>query len=267
MIKPMVFVISLLVALGTSLVKAANSEVVEKATDTVASAEASQCPELKQFDATNLQMVSQVLNSKKPYAALALIESLNTTSPQLDLLKANSLRQINKSSEAEVIYNKLLDSCVAAYAYQGLGWVSSFKNSNQQAARQLKVAAKLLPINSAIRSDYGFALMQIGDYQSAFNEYLTAIELDDKNLRAKYNLVSLMYKTNQTEKAEQLAKRYEISQAEMQEIRADNIGKSSAVKYGSPDTSARSDTKTVCNNKTEKCTGILSMKLGGYTYE
>lgn len=181
------------------------------------------CKELKTEDSTNIDMVNQLLNQKKPYAALAFIDSFDIIAPQLELLKANSLRQIGRDTEAEALYHTLKNSCVGAFVYQGLGLIHNQRGHYQESVNYLKIATKLAPINSTIRSDYGFSLMSIGDYKMSLNEYLTAIELDDRNLLAKYNLIALLYKNNQIDKANQFAKRYGLSDIEINKIRQDLV--------------------------------------------
>lgn len=179
------------------------------------------CKELKAEDSTNIDMVNRLLNQKKPYAALAFIDSFDIIAPQLELLKANSLRKIGRDAEAEALYHTLKNSCVGAFVYQGLGLIHNQRGQYLESVNYLKIATKLAPINSTIRSDYGFSLMSIGDYKMSLNEYLTAIELDDRNLLAKYNLIALLYKNNQIDKANQFAKRYGLSDIEINKIRQD----------------------------------------------
>lgn len=270
---------ALLTAISNISIAAANTQL-------------SKCTELEAEDNTNLNMVSQLLNEKKPFAALAFIDSFNIDLPQLELLKANSLRQMGRQTEAETIYNKLTKSCVSAFAYQGLGLISNLKGQHQDSVNYLKAATKLAPINATIRSDYGFSLMSIGDFKSSLNEYLTAMELDDRNQLAKYNLLALLYKSNQIDQANQFAKRYNLSEIEINKIKQDLLIKQDP----SPNTeqptklqdadanknsAQTSDVEThvikfedeentntaICLGTSDVCTGILSMELGSKIYE
>lgn len=267
-------VFALVIAISNSAIAAANTSL-------------SKCAELSAEDNTNLNMVNQLINEKKPFAALAFIESFNIDLPQLELLKANSLRQMNRQTEAEVIYNKLTKSCVSAFAYQGLGLISNQRGQHPESVNYLKAASKLAPINATIRSDYGFSLMSIGDFKASLNEYLTAIELDERNLLAKYNLLALLYKSNQIDQANLFAKRYNLSEIEINNIKQDLRIKQEPA----PDTkqliksqnagsnnmhSQSSDVEThaiklekaqqanspICLGTSDVCTGILSMELG-----
>lgn len=169
-----------------------------------------QCVEMKPEDSNKVNMVAQLLEAKKPYAALAFIKTINIDTPQLSLLKANSLRQVGRAEAAEAAYASLIESCVGALAYQGLGLIQHKRGNYQESLRYLKMAAQYDPINSTIRNDYGYALMLTNDYKSSLNEYLTAIELDERNTLAKSNLISLLYKTNQVDEADKLRKLYNL---------------------------------------------------------
>lgn len=193
--------------------------VPQEKLDSVNSAEIKKCPDLNAEQNTNLDIASQILNDKKPYAALAFIESYNFKSPRLDLLRAHSLRQIGSYSEAETIYKSLTDTCVAGFAYQGLGQVSNYLGNHQASVNFMRMAASIMPIDSSVRGDYGFALMQLGEYEKSLKEYVTAIELDGRNIRAKNNLIYLLYLTNEHDKAKQFAKRYGLQDSELEEIR------------------------------------------------
>lgn len=235
------------------------------------------CAELEAEQHTNLNMVNQLLNEKKPFAALAFIDSFNIDLPQLELLKANSLRQMGRRAEAETIYSKLTKSCVSALAYQGLGLISNQRGQHQDSVNYLKEATKLAPINATIRSDYGFSLMSIGDFKSSLNEYLTAIELDDRNQLAKYNLLALLYKSNQIDQANQFAKRYNLSEIEVNKIQHDlqikqeiapNTEQASDVQINAIQFEDEQKNNTaICLGTSDVCTGILSMELGSNTYE
>lgn len=175
-----------------------------------------QCVEMKPEDSNKVNMVAQLLEAKKPYAALAFIKTIKVDAPQLVLLKANSLRQVGRTNEAEATYVTLIESCVGALAYQGLGLIEHKRGNYQDSLQNLKMAAQYDPINSTIRNDYGYALMLTNDYKSSLNEYLTAIELDERNALAKSNLISLLYKTNQVDEAVKLEKLYNLPVKHMQ---------------------------------------------------
>ena len=185
--------------------------------------EIKKCPDLNAEHNTNLDIVREILNDRKPYAALAFIESYDFQSPRLDLLKAQSLRQIGSFKDAEVIYQRLTTSCVAGHAYQGLGQISNHLGDHSASASYLRIAANIMPIDSTVRGDYGVALMQLGRFDEARREFLTAIELDSRNTRARNNLIYLLYITNEGKKAEMLAKQHGMNTTELEEIKANAL--------------------------------------------
>ncbi len=129
--------------------------------------------------------------------------------------------------------------------------------------------------------------MSIGDFKSSLNEYLTAIELDGRNQLAKYNLLALLYKSNQIDLANQFAKRYNLSEIEVNKIKPDLLIKQETplnteqlTKLQDADSNKNhtqtSDVEThaikfkdaqktdtaICLGTSDVCIGILSMELG-----
>lgn len=202
-------------------INAAPGEGADDARKIIESARAQQCTAPTAEENTDLSIVTRVLEEKKPYAALAFIESFAIDSPRLDLLRAHGLRQTGSYEKARAIYQQLLGSCVVGEAYQGLGLVSSALGDDRAAAGYLRLAAGILPIDSKVRGDYGYALMRLQNYDAAFSEYLTAIELDGRNVRARNNLIYLLYLTDRTDQAEQFARKYGVDADEMEAIRKD----------------------------------------------
>lgn len=219
------------------------------------------CAELKTEDSTALDIISQMIAEKRPFGALAFIESAKFKSPRLDLLKANSLFQIGKYTEAEKVYDSLKTTCIAAFAYQGLGLISSKLHRYAGAVTQLEQAARLMPIDSTIRGDYGYALMQNGNDEAAKNEFLTAVELDPKNQLAKNNLVLLLYRSGQAGRAAELARVFGLSSAEEQSI----IQQSKTMPMRNEDHPLVIGGG--CQSNQDICTGILSPQLESLTNE
>lgn len=178
------------------------------------------CPELSKEDKTQLEMIGKVLADGKAYAALAFLDAARLDVVQAKLYRANALRQTGQYDLAQAEYQQLTSSCLGGFAYQGLGLLAEIQEQHEAATAYLKTATGLLPVDSRVRSDYGYALMMYGDTQLALNQFLTAIELDGNNHLAKHNLVMLMYKTGQLARAEELAREFKFSDAQLREIRA-----------------------------------------------
>lgn len=217
-----------------------------------------ECPEISATDNTKLEMISRVVKENRPYAALAFLDASQLKTPKADLLRASSLRQTNQLEAAARLYRELVDSCVSGFAYQGLGLIYHQRGQNEAAAKSLAMAAELIPIDSAIRADYGYALAVLGQNELALNEYLTAIELDSRNQRASNNLLLLLLKTDQREKALELAKTLGMTAADLEKLqprsdhtRQPDVAGEQALSIGG-----------ICEGTASRpCTGILSPRL------
>lgn len=177
------------------------------------------CKAIPAADSTKLGLIRQMLTAGKPHAAIAYLDAAKIQAPQADLLRADGLRQTGRQDEAETLYRRLLKTCVAGYAYQGLGLSASKAGKMREAADDLKAASLALPIDAAIRNDYGYALMTLGDTQMALHEFLTAIELAPDNRLAANNLVMLLSRLGDADKAQAMAQRLGMTEATLLRLR------------------------------------------------
>lgn len=181
--------------------------------------EKNSCKELPPASSTRLGLIRQMLTAGKPHAAIAYLDAARLDVPQAELLRADGLRQTGRTDEADRIYRKLLKSCVAGYAYQGLGLSASNAGKWRDAVVHLQAASAALPIDASVRNDYGYALMLAGDPPAALHEFLTAIELAPNQRRAVHNLLLLLSRTGEDDKAAAFAEKVGISPEELAGIR------------------------------------------------
>ena len=177
------------------------------------------CKELPAASSTRLGLIRQMLAAGKPHAAIAYLDASRLDVPQAQLLRADGLRQTGREEDADRIYRQLLRSCVAGHAYQGLGLSAGNAGKWNDAVTHLKAASAALPIDAAVRNDYGYALMQSGDSATALHEFLTAIELAPNQRRPAHNLILLLSRTGEDAKAAALAEKVGISGEELAGIR------------------------------------------------
>lgn len=168
------------------------------------------CKEMSAEDATKLGLIRQMLTEGKPHAAIAHLDAARISSPQADLLRADSLRQTGRAQQAATIYRRLQGSCVNGYAYQGLGLIASKAGDGQEAIRNLRTASEALPTEHTIRNDYGYALMMAGESQLAVHEFLTAIELAAGYRQPAHNLILLLYRNGEKDRAQAFASQFGI---------------------------------------------------------
>lgn len=177
------------------------------------------CPELPATDNTKLGLIHQMLEAGKPHAALAYLDAAAIDAPQARLLRANALRQTGSSAQASALYQDLTGSCVSGYAYQGLGLIANRAGRQGEALRQLRAATQALPVDAAIRNDYGYALMQAGELQAAQHEFLTAIELGQNNRRAVNNLIVLLLRQGENDQALAFAEQFKVPAQALDELK------------------------------------------------
>jgi Flp pilus assembly protein TadD len=177
------------------------------------------CGEAEDADtAMRLDVVRKVMEQGRLYAALAHLDDIDTASLQAAYLRADILRQSDRSAEARPIYESLLDTCLEGEAHHGLGLIAGRNGQLNHAVSELARAADLLPVNPRVRNDYGYALLLKGDSVAAQHEFLTAIELDPEATLAETNLVILLYMNGDQQKAEAFARRVKMDQQTLADL-------------------------------------------------
>lgn len=177
------------------------------------------CTPISSEDSTKLGLIQQMLAEGKPHAAIAHLDATKIKHEQAELLRANALRQTGRVPQAQAIYEQLVNSCVSGQAYRGLGLIASNAGRLQESLSYLESASRALPTEHTIRNDYGYVLMQSGNYAFALHEFLTALELAPDYRQAANNLVLLLYRQGDTAKAEAFAKQFGMVAEEMQQLK------------------------------------------------
>lgn len=177
------------------------------------------CKALPAADGTRLGMIRQMLDGGRPHAAIAHLDAARIKAPQSDLLRADALRQTGRGKEAASLYQKLLGTCVAGNAYQGLGLLATHEGNVREAILQLHNASEALPIDPDIRNDYGYALLLAEEHEGALHEFLTAVELAPAHRQAAHNLLLLLYRTGKMDQAGKFAEQFGISAADLERLK------------------------------------------------
>jgi len=177
------------------------------------------CKALPAADSTRLGIIRQMLDDGRPHAAIAHLDAASIKAPQSDLLRADGLRQTGREKEAALLYQKLLGTCVAGSAYQGLGLLATHKGNVREAILQLHNASEALPIDPNIRNDYGYALLLAEEHEGALHEFLTAVELAPGHRQAAHNLLLLLYRTGKPDQAGKFAAQFGISAADLERLK------------------------------------------------
>jgi Flp pilus assembly protein TadD len=158
-----------------------------------------------------LDLIRQLMDSGKLYAALAHLDSTRSTTPQSIYLRAEILRQTDRSEQAVSLYRELLGGCMAGQGYHGLGLIAGRYNKISRAIDYLQKAANELPIDVRVRNDLGYALLLGGQFDPARNEFLTALELDCGDRLAATNMVLLLAVTGKAQEMQAFATHMNIS--------------------------------------------------------
>lgn len=158
-------------------------------------------------DNTRLAAVEEILNEGKFYAAIAQVDALNNDSPKARLIRAEALRRIDRTKEAQGIYQDLLSTCMAGRAHHGLGLLAAYDNKHAESLQHLRQARQALPTDPRVRNDLGYALLLAGQIDDARFEFLTALDLNPRDVRAARNLVLMTFRQGAASQARQLADR------------------------------------------------------------
>jgi len=176
-----------------------------------------------------LDLIRQLMDGGKLYAALAHLDANGSDSFQSTYLRAEILRQTDRTEQAVSLYRKLLGGCLAGKGYHGLGLVAGRDNKISEAIDFLQKAAIELPLDVRVRNDLGYALLLDGQFEPARNEFLTALELDGGDLLAATNTVLLLLATGKEQEMQAFAAHMKIDSKTVDKLRlqAEEIKKAS----------------------------------------
>lgn len=155
----------------------------------------STCEETDPDQNVKLDLIRRLMDSGKLYAALAHLDANHTDSSQSIYLRAEILRQTDRTAEANLLYRKLLGGCLAAKGYHGLGLIAGRDKKISEAIVWLQKATAGLPLDVRVRNDLGYALLLDRQFEAARKEFLTALELDGGDVHAATNMVLLLLAT------------------------------------------------------------------------
>ena len=169
----------------------------------------------------HLELIEKMLEGGRAHAALAHLDTLTPeaiAAPPAQLLRAEALRRIGQTDPAWRIYEALLITEAAAPAWRGLALIQVDKGELATAVEWLRKARDLQPTSARIRNDLGYALLLRGELGPAKLELVTAIELDGAR-RAARNLVLVLLLEGDTDGAERLARRHQITGPALERLR------------------------------------------------
>ncbi|NKI67949.1 tetratricopeptide repeat protein [Collimonas pratensis] len=154
-----------------------------------------------------LDLILQMQDEGMYFASLAHIdayEQKNGSTPELQRLRADALRETRQSAAADAAYRKLLNSTEAGAAWHGLGLLAAQNGDYPTAVTALREAAKRQPTNPVVLSDLGYAMLRSGDVAGARMPLAQAAELAPDNRKMIGNLALLLLVSGEPDKARQV---------------------------------------------------------------
>ncbi|WP_230413977.1 tetratricopeptide repeat protein [Collimonas silvisoli] len=151
-----------------------------------------------------LGLIRQMQEQGMYFASLAHIdayEQQNGSTPELQRLRADALRETRQTAAANGAYRKLLNSSEASAAWHGLGLLAAQSGDYKAAVSSLREAANRQPTNPVMLSDLGYALLRIGDISAARVPLAQAAELAPDNRKMIGNLALLLLVSGDAAKA------------------------------------------------------------------
>jgi len=151
-----------------------------------------------------LGLIRQMQEQGMYFASLAHIdayEQQNGSTPEVQRLRADALRETRQTTAADAAYRQLLKSPEASAAWHGLGLLAAQSGDYKNAVTSLREAARREPTNPAMLSDLGYAMLRSGDIGAARVPLAQAAELAPDNRKMISNLALLLLVSGDAEKA------------------------------------------------------------------
>lgn len=173
-----------------------------------------------------LSMIRQSQEQGSYFASLAHIEQFRIqygNAPDIDILRADALRETGQPDAAEQAYRALLGSTEAAAAWHGIGLVAAQRKDYPTAAQALREAVSRAPTEAFYLSDLGFALLSNGDAAAARVPLAQAAELRPDSRKVLSNLAVYLVVTGDRSRADDM-----MTNAKMPQATRDAINKLAA---------------------------------------
>ncbi len=165
-----------------------------------------------------LDLIRQLAEEGQHYSALAHLEREKFDSDGAHFLVAESLRRTGQLDLALSQYKLVKKGCLRALGHLGTGKILAVQGHLSKAIPELKTARDLLPTDANIRNDFGFALLANGDFKTAQQEFVTAIQLDKNHAVAVRNLVLSLILSGDTKMAWTVAEHHKIPTEDFQDL-------------------------------------------------
>lgn len=163
-----------------------------------------------------LSMIRQMQEQGAYFASLAHIDQFRMqygAAPDIDILRADALRETGQPDAAEQAYRALLGGSEAAAAWHGMGLVAAQRKDYAGAAQALREAVTRAPTQAFYLSDLGFALLRNGDTGAARVPLAQAAELRPDSRKVLSNLAVYLVVSGERVRADEVMTRADMPQA------------------------------------------------------
>ena len=195
------------VLLGSAMVAGCASKLpqgygVAKSTASLAQEQMVAAEQATQVDtaSTYLGLIEKMQQAGHWYASLAhtdAFERLHGSSTNIQLLRADALRNTQQYDAAKRLYMNLLNTGQASRAYRGIGLLEAGQGRYEEAVAALDKARRLNPVDPNILSDMGYALMLSGQLDEAHLPVMQASQLAPNSPRVQLNLALFLMASGQ----------------------------------------------------------------------
>jgi Flp pilus assembly protein TadD len=168
-----------------------------------------------------LSMIRQMQEQGSYFASLAHIDQFRIqygASPDIDILRADALRETGQPDAAEQAYRTLLAGNEAAAAWHGIGLVAAQRKDYAGAVQALREAVARAPTQAFYLSDLGFALLNNGDAGAARVPLAQAAELRPDSRKVLSNLAVYLVVTGERSRADEMMTRAKMPQTTREAI-------------------------------------------------
>jgi Flp pilus assembly protein TadD len=168
-----------------------------------------------------LSMIRQMQEQGSYFASLAHIDQFRMQygpAPDIDILRADALRETGQPDAARQAYSALLNGPEAAAAWHGMGLVAAQREDYAGAAKALREAVGRAPTEAFYLSDLGFALLRNGDAGGARVPLAQAAELRPDSRKVLSNLAVYLVATGERSRAEDMMRQARMPQATREAI-------------------------------------------------
>lgn len=198
--------------------KAPQGYGVAKSTASQAQAQFAAAEQSTQVDTASAyrSLIEQMQQAGHWYASLAHTEAYEKqhgSSPEVQLLRADALRNTQQYELARKAYVPLLRSSQGARAYRGLGLLEASQGRYDAAIGALEQARRLNPIDANSLSDMGYAYMRNGQISEAQLPIMQAAQLAPSSARVQLNLALFWLVSGEDALASQVIQKLQQPQA------------------------------------------------------